>query len=1262
MHAKVGSRLAVLVALVAISASHRADAQVTDAATCPASPPACTTSRTSCCTMNPASSATSKTIIIPMDRCHQPQTGNSFPSTTGASPDWCYNPTNSSGTGFASSDDSMNYAYGLAYRLMQFQVPVYWIVNPTKGPSTVSNITLPGQSASNTSTEKDVDFWVLASGFYPPKSGASLSALGSATAPIKRLTSTLTVDTGWGSSGAYQEAQFPLRGGTFLILGADRTTGGAFGTGFEGMWNYRPSGRTGCGMSNTANCYDFTRVQLYEVDPTAHFAWQDFTKAKGNYPDAATCSGLCYYYYDNQVPVGMRVDYAPPKIAAAGSTNLSAWLKHANLNDFATNTSTCITGTAFSPSDAVACSMAESDIQANALSNGFTWLWINTHTNGGGLCNSMPYIKSFVTATTTASAGNVMFSDDAILMAEGCTSNNLMGNTTTGLATANSAVNETSSQPFIVRYPTNLFAQYGDLPLSFGNGTVTNWGARSSTGANLYNSVFNTAPVQLKRLMSQEHAATASNPLCNLHDDLGLVGATSSSTCDNSSTTATSGTPDADYTDIYTYDRYNNNANNGVVFYSPGNQINQNGVQSQLRMVLSALIATPPLRVEVAPTKVEISRAAPIATQINGNDVLVQGSYEYTYVSYPNGLGNIVQYPVPRTDSSVYTHDDVGLFTFPAKQGHMRARRVAGSATSGTTGYVNSTASTFDAGDTTSGAVLFDAASYVPNSACTSGGRFQSGCRTVFTSLGTGGTPGSNVYFDSGNTSLRNAVLDLSSCTSCTTTDQDTVISRIVKGSNPSGDHTTFYAKLGGVDRSTVAVIPTSNVISGVRPTMIYFGATDGMMHAVCGSVSGQCTQLGQELWGYVPRMNLPNLRYNSARIDGSPRVLDVYNRTTSTWKTVLIFQTGTGDATTSANTNPAAPGVYALDITDPTNPSVMWEYVTPSSRTAHEIGVGLTVAAGEATISGTKKNVVLAETNNGGTGSNGVVLTAINTDDGTALWTTPFTYDYPSTDASRGGTVSPAISMYGVPPGAVTIDTTLALGNGGWTQVLVPDLYGDIWLLNPNGTNTLTSLPLFKFSTNYHPITKPAIFERTSGGTPYAAFTDGGYYDTLDKTQWGDSTTTHYLIAAKINTSATTTLTENSGYPDVPIKVQFNSGEKGWAQATVVGNQVFATADTSDVNSVTYGTSASTSAHVYAANFTGASQVTQTSSATVFVSQAVTYGASSVGAFSTNTSVYTSVGSKQQELATGASSNTGFGATASIATALKRKLWLRVN
>jgi type IV pilus assembly protein PilY1 len=94
----------------------------------------------------------------------------------------------------------------------------------------------------------------------------------------------------------------------------------------------------------------------------------------------------------------------------------------------------------------------------------------------------------------------------------------------------------------------------------------------------------------------------------------------------------------------------------------------------------------------------------------------------------------------------------------------------------------------------------------------------------------------------------------------------------------------------------------------------VYVGANDGMVHAF-DSVTGN------ERWAYVPSMALKGMHkladYEYAGkhtyfVDGTPVVADIE---AGGWKTILVGGLGAG-----------GPGYYALDISDQTNPSVLWE------------------------------------------------------------------------------------------------------------------------------------------------------------------------------------------------------------------------------------------------------------------------------------------------------------------------------------------------
>ncbi|MBI4989119.1 MAG: PQQ-binding-like beta-propeller repeat protein [Rhodocyclales bacterium] len=100
------------------------------------------------------------------------------------------------------------------------------------------------------------------------------------------------------------------------------------------------------------------------------------------------------------------------------------------------------------------------------------------------------------------------------------------------------------------------------------------------------------------------------------------------------------------------------------------------------------------------------------------------------------------------------------------------------------------------------------------------------------------------------------------------------------------------------------------------RQAMVYVAANDGMMHALNAST-------GEELWAYIPRMIYPELYkladtnyQNNHRyyVDGSPEAGDVYIN--GAWRTILV-----------GGLNKGGRGYYALDITDPTDPVILWEF-----------------------------------------------------------------------------------------------------------------------------------------------------------------------------------------------------------------------------------------------------------------------------------------------------------------------------------------------
>jgi len=105
------------------------------------------------------------------------------------------------------------------------------------------------------------------------------------------------------------------------------------------------------------------------------------------------------------------------------------------------------------------------------------------------------------------------------------------------------------------------------------------------------------------------------------------------------------------------------------------------------------------------------------------------------------------------------------------------------------------------------------------------------------------------------------------------------------------------------------------------RKAVVYTGSNDGLLHAF--SASG--TDGGTELWAYVPTAVLSNMyqfadsnyaNLHSYRTDGTPVVADIFEPVEGKWHTILV-----------AGLNGGGKAYYALDITDPSAPTLLWEY-----------------------------------------------------------------------------------------------------------------------------------------------------------------------------------------------------------------------------------------------------------------------------------------------------------------------------------------------
>jgi hypothetical protein len=600
----------------------------------------------------------------------------------------------------------------------------------------------------------------------------------------------------------------------------------------------------------------------------------------------------------------------------------------------------------------------------------------------------------------------------------------------------------------------------------------------------------------------------------------------------------------------------------------------------------------------------ETSRATPIATVVDNRTSIVQGTFET-----PTG-----------TAKTITSTADVASFTFPYIAGHMRARTIASIGTS---------ASAFS-----TGTVVFDAGATgkIPARSYAGCNSFSGSCRNVFTVTQTPAPSGTLLrpprvqLSDSNASTIGGLIAPASAVPGITAAHWQTIVRKVLDG------------KLGGVDRSTVAVIAASPLAGHAqRPTIAYFGATDGMLHAVCASTGGTtdsgssiCPSLGTELWAFMPRVQLPLVRTNTTRIDGSPRVIDAFGDFTGSgqrrFRTILTFQTGSSAA------------VYALDVTDPADPTVVWEYTKPTTVGARELGVGLSLAAGPTLVGGGRKNLVVAETNNGGTGGAGVVATAIDLETGARTW--QFSYLYPS--PPRGDSAALPLPSTGIPGGAVGVDLDHL---GFTTDIVMGDLFGNLWRLDAaTGASQTGTSPLFQFSTNKKPIgVVPAIYG-DNGSSQYAAFASGGYADPTTAS-WASGT--QKLVAIDLEAAGPYPITETATAKLAVVR-DLGSGERGFAQVLVVGTELFAITDTTDINSSTYGTSGATTGHVVSYNLTAGTATTVV----------VRGGAGSLA--NSGTTLYSSSADRQQQLVTGAASSTGTSVDSQMTSKVQRLLWLK--
>lgn len=320
------------------------------------------------------------------------------------------------------------------------------------------------------------------------------------------------------------------------------------------------------------------------------------------------------------------------------------------------------------------------------------------------------------------------------------------------------------------------------------------------------------------------------------------------------------------------------------------------------------------------------------------------------------------------------------------------------------------------------------------------------------------------------------------------------------------------------------------------RAGTVYMGTNDGMMHAFAADT-------GTERWAYVPSMIIPNMwkladkNYGATPttphinlVNGSAITSDVCtancsNVATAVWKTILV-----------AGLNGGGRGYYALDITNPSSPALLWEITTTS-------GIG------------TVKDDDL------GYSFGQPIITTLN--DGT--WAVLVTSGYNNISP---GTGQGYLYVLNAATGAIISKISTGVGNtttpsglakiAGWNNesagnkvgyVYGGDLLGNVWRFDINGTDTATigtgnvmkfaSLYSDTASSNPQPVTTTPVLA-TIDGERIVIVGTGKYLELSDL-----ATTQKQSIYAIKDPDATATLA-NPRTTLVQQKVKINPNASG--------------------------------------------------------------------------------------------------------------------
>lgn len=327
------------------------------------------------------------------------------------------------------------------------------------------------------------------------------------------------------------------------------------------------------------------------------------------------------------------------------------------------------------------------------------------------------------------------------------------------------------------------------------------------------------------------------------------------------------------------------------------------------------------------------------------------------------------------------------------------------------------------------------------------------------------------------------------------------------------------------------------------RDGVVYVAANDGMLHAF--DATTVAANAGKERWAFVPTAVLPDMykladkNYSANHrnfLNGDIYISDICtdsctDNANAVWKTILV-----------AGQNGGGKSYYALDITDPVTPKLLWEFsnsvIYDSNVTTNGLAtapdLGLTFGAPIVTKNASGEWVVLLTSGYNNAKGKGH-LYVLNADTGKVI------SDY---ETSAGTAASPSglakISAYAI---NVETDNTTTYAYGG-------DLEGNLWRFDLTAAPS-TSNPFLFATLKAGSVAQPITTAPEIGiiNDTRVVFVGTGKY--LEPTDLDDKTSQQSIYAIKDN-NETSTLVNPREQTSIMVKQTINQTTNNRSTSTV--------------------------------------------------------------------------------------------------------------